>query len=277
MRSNPVLSRIRALFLIPVLLLLAASPVLAAGGAVVDTYGLYDSSEISYLEQACADFASRTGIEAAILSVDADTVGGSWDRDTVRYAEDFGDSYLGENYILLIVNMDIRYYYIDVKGNDAFAVYTDSRQEDLGDVVVHYLSVGDYTGAARGFLETAEGQYQYAHQTGTFGTVQSAEEQGRTRNAGALGLSALVSAAGAGVATRVRAGRHHEKKLATDADRYVVPGTVNLHHNRDVFVSQYVTRMPRAPKNEGGGGGGGFTTVHTSGGGSMHSGHGGHF
>ena len=27
----------------------------------------------------------------------------------------------------------------------------------------------------------------------------------------------------------------------------------------------------------GGGGGGGFTTVHTSGGGSMHSGHGGHF
>ena len=256
------------------LLLLWAIPVAAAEEPVIDGYGLFSDAEIVELTQACRDFTSRTGLDTAILSVDGSMVGGYGDADTIRFIEDYGDENLGENYIALIVNMETRYYYIDVKGNDAFAVYTDRRQEELGDTVVSGLASGAYADAARGFLQKAEEQYTYAHETGTYGTVQPAEEKPGGFRSGILGISGFLSAIMAGIMTRVRKGSHQEKRLATDADRYIVPGTVNMLINRDTFVSQYVTRVPvvKQPEHDGH-----VTTTHMSGGGHMHSGHGGHF
>ena len=252
-----------------------AIPVRAAQESVVDTYGLFSEDEIRELAEACDAFHEKTGINTAILSVDGAVVGGYDDQDTVRFMEAYGEENLGANYIALIVNMDIRYYYIDVMGDEAFAVYTDRRQEELGDTVVAGLASGAYADAARGFLRQAEEQYNYAHSTGSFGTVKPAEEAPGGFRGGILGISGLISAAAAGIMTRVRAGSHTEKRLATDADRYIVPGTVNMQVNRDNFVSQYVTRMPvvKDPPDSGGG----VTTTHTSLGGHMHSGHGGRF
>ena len=264
--------RLAAVWFVLAAVLLCRAPVFAAEGRVSDRYGLFTQEETAALEQACEEYTQETGIDAAVLTVGAGEA--SSYEALVRYLEDYADSSLGENSISLIINMDIRYYYIDIKGSEALAVYTDKRQVELGDAVVRQLSAGNYAGAGNAFLSTAGQQYRYAQETNTYGTV--VQEKPTGFRSGILAMSALLSAIFAGILTRGRMGSHREKQLAADADRYVVPGTVNLYVNRDVFVSQYVTRVPRVeqePKT----GGGGFTTGHLSGGGNMHSGQGGGF
>ena len=237
-----------------------------------DIYGLFSVSEEEKLKEACTAYTEETGIDAAILAIGYDQAGSY--EDMIRYMEDYADRYMGENSIGLIINMDIRYYYVDIKGSEALSVYTDQRQVELGDEVIRYLSSGSYAGAAGAFLTRAAQQYAYAHETGAYGTIVQEKERGFRGSvlAGAAALAAVISA----LITGLRRGRHNERHLAADADRYVVPGTVNVYVNRDTFVSQYVTRMPRV-EQEPKGGGGGFTTTHMSGGGHMHSGHGGKF
>ncbi len=263
--------------LVPVLclalmVLLCCIPVSAKENSVSDIYGLFSDAEAAELEEACASYSAETGIDAAILTVGYNQAGSY--EDMIQYMEDYADRYMGENSIGLIINMDIRYYYVDIKGSEALSVYTDERQLELGNEVVRQLSSGSYAGAGRTFLSRAAQQYEYAHATGTYGTLVQEKEKGFRGGilAGSAVLAALVSA----LITGMRRGRHSEKHLATDADRYVVPGTVNVYVNRDTFVSQYITRIPRV-EQEPKGGGGGFTTTHMSGGGHMHSGHGGKF
>ena len=241
---------------------------------VIDTYGLFSGSQIADLESACAQFEEQTGIRTAILSVDSGTVGGYSDRDSIRYIEAYADSLQEPDFIGLLINMDARYYYIDVRGDTALRIYTDSRQEQLGNAVVEQLSLGNYASAGRVFLSRAAQLYSYAVGNQSYGTIV---EEKNGFQAETLGMAAVFGALFSGIFTGVRARRHKEKKMATEANRYIVPGTINLHRNRNVFVSQYVTRVPIAKKEDIGGGGGGFTTTHMSGGGSMHSGHGGHF
>ena len=240
---------------------------------VIDTYGLFSDDETAELESACLQFEQKTGIRTAILSVDVETAGGRRDSDSIRYIEAYSDALSESDFIGLIINMETRYYYIDVKGNEALRVYTDSRQEQLGDAVVDKLAAGEYAASGMVFLNMAAQQFAYAHDTGSYGTIREEETgfDGET-----FGMAAFLAAIVSGIITAVRARRHKERKIATEANRYIVPGTINLHRNRNVFVSQYVTRVPIAQeKNDSGGGG--FTTTHTSGGGSSHSGHGGHF
>ena len=271
-------ARLCMMLVLLALVLLRPVPAFAQSETVQDFAGLLSGAEIAQLEERCATFRQNTGIQAAVLTADSGTVGGYSDSATIRFIENYGDTYLDDTYIALIVNMDARYYYIDVKGNDAFAVYSDRRQEELGDALVGQLLSNDVAGAGMVFLDQAEEQYRYVHATGSFSTVQEgtgSNVPGGFRG-GILGMSGLVSAMLAGITTRVRAGRHREKQLATNADRYVVPGTIDMHVNQDRFVSQYVTRAPRVEQQVKPGGGG-FTTIHTSGGGHSHSGHGGHF
>ena len=251
----------------------AAPEALAAEDRVTDRYGLFTQSEAGELEEACASYTQETGFDAAILTIGASQAGSY--EEMIRYMEDYADRYLGENSIGLIINMDIRYYYIDIKGSEALSVYTDDRQVELGDQIVQRLSAGNYAGACEAFLSTAAQQYAYVQATGSYGTLVQEKKSGF--RAGILAGSALLAAVIAGIATAVRGKRHRERRLAVNADRYVVPGSVNLYVNRDRFVSQYVTRMPIADEGGPKGGGGGHTTVHTSGGGHMHSGHGGGF
>ncbi len=239
---------------------------------VIDTYGLFTDSEITRLEAYCQQFEEETGIRTAIISVDAETVGGERDKDSIRYIEAYADALSEDDFLGLLINMDTRYYYIDVRGNDALRIYTDSRQEELGDAVVDRLSAGDYEAAGQVFLNKAAQQCAYARDNQSYGTIR---EEKTGFQAGDLGIAAGLAAVISGIATGIRATRHKERRLATEANRYIVPGTINLHRNRNVFVSQYVTRVPIAEEKDSGGGG--FTTTHTSSGGSSHSGHGGHF
>ena len=248
-------------------------PVLAQSWHVTDTYGLFSEQEMDALENACTAFEESTGIQTAILSIDAMEAGGSRDQDSIRYIEAYADSLPQDDFIGLLINMDTRYYYIDIRGDQALRIYTDSRQEELGDAVVSQLASGNYAAAGRVFLDGAARQYTYAVEHNSYGTIREEKSGFRAEILGAAGvLSALVSA----IVTAVRARRHQNRMEAADANRSIVPGTIDMYKNRNVFVSQYVTRVPIIEEKSGGGGGG-FTTTHTSGGGHSHSGHGGHF
>lgn len=239
---------------------------------VIDTFGLFSDAETAELEAACRRFEQETGIRTAILSVDSATVGGQKDRDSIEYIEAYSDGLPDSDFIGLLINMDTRYYYIDVRGDDALRIYTDSRQEQLGDAVVDKLAAGSYAGAGKVFLEQAARQCAYARENQSYGTIKEEKSGFQPFE---FGIAAALAAVISGIVTFIRGVNPNGRKIAEEANRYIVPGTINLHRNRNVFVSQYVTRVPIAEEKKDGGGG--FTTTHTSGGGSSHSGHGGHF
>ena len=241
---------------------------------VIDTHDLFSASEIAELEKACLQFEEETGIRTAILSVDSYTVGGTSDEDSIRYIEAYSDGLSESDFIGLLINMDTWYYYIDVEGSEALRIYTDSRQEQLGDAVVDRLAAGEYAASGKVFLTKAAQQCAYARENLSYGTIR---EEKTGFDGETFGLAAFLGAIISGIITAVRGRRHKERRIATEANRYIVPGTINLHRNRNVFVSQYVTRVPIPQEKNSGGGGGGFTTTHMSGGGNSHSGHGGHF
>ena len=251
---------------------LTAADLRAGEERVIDTYGLFSDAEIAELETACGQFEQETGIRTAILSVDSQAVGGQRDSDSIRYIEAYADELPDSDFIGLLINMDTRYYYIDVRGDEALRIYTDSRQEQLGDAVVDELSSGSYAGAGEIFLKQAARQCAYARENNSYGTIR--EEKGGFQPF-KFGIAAALAAVISGIATFFRGTNPNGRKIAEEANRYIVPGTINLHRNRNVFVSQYVTRVPVAEEKKDGGGG--FTTTHMSGGGSSHSGHGGHF
>lgn len=240
---------------------------------VVDTCGLFTESEAAALEQACLQFEQETGIRTAIFSVNTATVGGQSEDDSVAYIEAYADTLSGADFVGLLINMDIRYYYIDVTGDEALRIYTDSRKGQLGDDVAERLSKGEYAASAQVFLEKAAKQCAYARKNNSYGTIK---EERKGFQPDIFGIAAVLAAVISGMTTGIRAKKHKERHVATEANRYIVPGTINLHRNRNVFVSQYVTRVP-IPQEKDQGGGGGFTTTHTSSGGGTHSGHGGHF
>ena len=141
-------------------------------GHVIDTYGLFSDADFSELEAACEQFEQQTGIQTAILSVDMDTVGGSRDKDSIRFIEDYADHLPEDDFVGLIINMDTRYYYIDVRGGEALRIYTDSRQEQLGDDVVDELAQGNYLGAGEAFLDGARRQCEYARNNNSYGEIR---------------------------------------------------------------------------------------------------------
>ena len=271
MRACTIVFSICVLICFSLTIGMSAGELHAQDERVIDTYGLFSESESAALEQACLQFEQETGIRTAILSVNTATVGGQGEDDSVAYIEAYADTLSGQDFIGLLINMDIRYYYIDVTGDEALRIYTDSRKGQLGDAVVDRLAEGNYAASAQVFLEKAAQQCAYARNNQSYGTIKEEKTGFRTDLFGiAAGLAAVIS----GIATATRAKKHKERQVATEANRYIVPGTINLHRNRNVFVSQYLTRVPIAQEKDHSGG---FTTTHTSSGGGTHSGHGGHF
>ncbi len=249
---------------------------------IFDEYGLLSAEETESIEASLEELQNTYGIIGFVITADNDTVGGSSDSDTVSYIEDFSDSnYFDEGgSIGLIINMESRYYYIDICGNTPLNVYTDSRQAQMKSAVEEKLYDGDYAGAVQAFADEAirvAARASDDDRTGDYrdyeSEVQGYSDQGITLTR--ILLSAAVAAVIAGIVLAVLLGKHREKKISRDANQYLAGGMHMFRHN-DVLVSTYVTKVPRADQEHRGGGGGG-TSIHSSGGGHAHSGGGGHF
>ncbi len=258
------------------LLLLLAAAVLPAFGAadvpvfadasgspayVTDQQGLLTQEEADQLAEACGEFAKKYDCNIFFVSAGDPQIGENHtEEDDRTYLENFNEQNFGagSDSIGLLVDMDLRYYYIDIMGDQALQAFTDQKQAKLQEAVEEELAQGNYAQAPFTFVDQAD--YWY----------------GRNPKSGSYVMWTLISI---GVAVlimffwyRSAAAKHKEQHVSAEAAAYVRPDSFRLSVRQDRFLRSYVTRVAK-PKNNGGSG----TSTHSSGSGTSHSGGGGHF
>lgn len=256
-----------------VLLLLVLLSVLlpAAAGArsagadevwVRDHYSLFSETEASSLNAQCQDFLEKNGLPIFILTVDNSVVGGSSDSATVAYIEDYADRYIDGDCVGMIINMETRYMYLDVKCDteETQGRLTDARQQRIREAVLDAFSSGNWYGGAQAFIRQTDTEYNR-----TSGSAESGS------SVLYYGLCAVLAAVITGVVYAARASRHREKKIAMSADPYVAGGGIRLTRQADDFMRAYTTRVAKPKESSSG------TSTHSSSGGHTHSGGGSHF
>ncbi len=233
---------------------------------VRDSGNLFSDDEERKIEEICEKYREENGMNVFVLTVNNSDVGGSDDYDTQKYIEDYSDAvYQGQDAIGLIINMDIRYFYMDIRGDNALAVYTDSRQDVLYGKISSQLKQVNYYKAVEEMVSLAD---KYAKEGP--GEASGTEDFGVTHTEllASIAIAVIVSS----IILAVMISAHHEKKMAVGAQDYIPKGGFQLSGQRDVFVRQYVTKTSKETRSSGGG-----TTTHRSSSGSSHSGRGGHF
>ena len=234
--------------------------------AVYDYQDFLSDEEEADLTSRFAAFEKEHGIKMFLMTPGVQQVGGYTDQDSINYIEAFAENTIGTDSIGLLVNMDTRYFYIDIFGDKSINAFTDDKQEQIESAVIECLYTEDIYGAGVAFAKEADRLVDYDPRAGR--TVRGGVLSGVIGLIGSLGLVASKSK------------KHREKAVATDADIYADPASLLLSLNRDNFSHQYITRVARIQNSRGGGFGSGFgghTTTHTSFGGHSHSGGGGHF
>ena len=262
------LALILALLCAPFVFGLSARGVAAADAAdVYDFQNLLTPEQEADLAERFAQFREKNGYRIFLLTVGVNETGGYMDQDSIHAIEYFGETTINEPYIGLLINMDTRYFYIDIYGDEPLSDFTDAKQEKIEEAVIERLYTEDIYGAGTSFVQEADYQANYdprARQLATGGAFSGA--------VGLIGSLGLVAG---------KTKKHREKAVAADADIYADPGSLNLALNRDQLSHQYVTRVARIRNNRvggfGSGFGGGHTTTHGSFSGGSHSGGGGHF
>lgn len=239
--------------------IMKAAPVSAESPYVFDNYGLFTEKQDKELEEACQAFHNaHPDLEAYFITVDNADVGGSTDWYTQEYLEQFAQSHSDGNSIAMVINMETRYYYVDVYGDHATECYPYGQQDKIRDRIVEDLYADDYYGAAETFLAQAE-KYSSDSKLEGFGALD-------------LLICLIIGAVAAAAVTGVRAAKHRNVRMKTDAGNYMVSDSLKFRVHNDRFIRTYTTTVRKAETSSGGGGG------HTSAGHSSgHSGGGGHF
>lgn len=271
----------RIAIVISVLLLLAcmAVPVCFAEGTfphVTDKAGLLTAQELSALEDRAAGISSRYDLGVYIIALD----------DFQRYSNshsisnaviDIYDSYglgMGEDKagVTLMLSMAERDYVLDFFGSRADYAFTEAGRDRMEDRVVSYLRSNNYYGAFTAWLDLCE-SYLRSAENGT--PVGQGEPSSADRRSDSEGMGFLVVIPGiiaAALTAAILAAPMRTAGQKTDANAYVVDGSLELTRRSDMFLRRSVTRRPRQDNHNSRPGGG---SVHYSGGG--HSGRSGKF
>ena len=261
-RCNPVRRGLACVFGLLALIFfwgtVLTEPFFAESPYVYDQYGLFTEEEDQELEEACRAFHdAHPELEAYFVTVDNETAGGTSDWYTQEYIEQFAQAHSDGNSIAMIINMESRYYYVDVYGDRATACYPYRQQDKIRASIEDRLYDGEYYEAVTTFLSQAEAYSSDSRMEG-FGIVD-------------IGICLAVGAVAALAITGVRASKHKNVRMKTDARNYVASGSLRFRVRNDRFIRTYQTRVRKAETRSGGGGG--TSAGHSSG----HSGGGGHF
>ncbi len=142
------------------LFLLLAAAVLPAFGAadvpvfadasgspayVTDQQGLLTQEEADQLAEACGEFAKKYDCNIFFVSAGDPQIGENHtEEDDRTYLENFNEQNFGagSDSIGLLVDMDLRYYYIDIMGDQALQAFTDQKQAKLQEAVEEELAQG---------------------------------------------------------------------------------------------------------------------------------------
>jgi|GEM_PF-988354 len=231
-----------------------------ASAYVSDQEGLLTGDEVSSLESACQEFARTYDCSICFVSAGDQEIGENHDEnDDRKYIETCAEQKFGKgaDVISLLIDMDTRYYYVDVMGDTAQEIYPEAKQEKIRNAVEEQLKDGNYAEAPFTFVEKAGYWYNRDPKT-------SAYVMWTFISAGVAGVIVLIW-------FLVAAFKHKEQHVAAEANGYVRPDSFHLSVRQDRFLRSYVTRVEKPKENE---------SSHSSGGGHSsggHSGGGGHF
>ncbi len=253
-----------------------------------------DESTLNYkLEQLSDTYAC----EVALLTVNS-TNG----KDITAFADDYYD-YNGFGYgvnddgIMLVVDMGEREFAITTYGT-ATDIFTDYNLTQIENAFVGELSSGNYTNAFIAYYEKCESifiDYEYYENNYDGGYVyipdddgydgyyndNSSESQSPASEIFSLkwiAISVVIGIVVALIYTSVLKSQLKTVKSKPSAADYVVPGSVQITQQRDVFMYRDVKKVPK-PKNNssssgrsGGSSFGGGSSTHSSSSGRSHGG-----
>ncbi len=234
--------------------------------------------------------------EVAIL-----TVSSTDGQDITEFSDDYYDYNgfgFGENDdgIMLVINMGSREFATTTHGT-AIDIFTDYNLLQLENEFVSYLSDGQYTNAFIAFYEKCEQiftDYNYYSENYDGGYVHIPdddyhyednyyyEEPSKIRPSEIFSLKWLVIALLIGIVIAFIYTAYLKSQLKTvkskaSASDYIIPGSMQLTQQRDVFMYRNVKKTPK-PKNNsssgrsGGSSFGGGSSTHRSSSGRTHGG-----
>lgn len=280
------MKKLTAVFLTLLLSLCLILPTHASEASpwVIDGAQLLTDDQEQALTEEIQSLRADWSMDVVILTVN--TLDGQTPQN---YADTYYDSHgYAPDGLLFLLSMEERDWYLSTTGAAIYAL-TDYGIQQVGDLVVPYLSDGDYAGGFEALLwalPTYFAAYQdgapvdgYAHYAP--GEYSGEREQvvyyEKPQNLGATALISLaIGAAVGGIALLVMVSMMNSKRPQPSAGDYLTSGSYHLNRQRDMFLYSQVQRhrKPDPPKSGGGGGG---SSVHVSSGGSSHGGGGGKF
>lgn len=249
-----------------------------------------DYDEADFLQK--LEYVSSTNsCEIAIL-----TVTSTQGQDITAFADDYFD-YNGFGYgedddgLMLVVNMGSREYAITTHGL-AIEIFTDYNLNRIENAFIEYLSDGNYTNAFASFITECSitftdykynlnnGDNNYYHDDEYYYNDDYIEipENNKVNifSVKWIAISVVIGIVIAFIYTgslKSKLKTVHSKSAAQD---YVVPGSLQITQQRDIFIRSDVKRTPKPTSNSSSSGGrssfGGGSSTHTSSSGRTHGG-----
>ena len=271
-----------------ILLVLMFTPVLwisakasYIGAQIIDSASLLSDQEMINLESKANSLMDEYGMDVVILTVD------SLDGESAQNKADnfYDENGYGENGVLFLLAMEEREWYISTCG-DAIYALTDYSIQQIGFVMLPYLSEADYYGAFDVFLselpmyfdalESGKPVDGYADYSGDYYHGDQDEVIYYEEDSGpSLLISLIIGLAVAGITVLIMRSSMNTRKPQHSAGEYLVQDSYRLHTMQDLFLYSRVNKVRRQESSSDSGGGG--SSVHISSGGSRHGGGGGRF
>ncbi|MBQ3150899.1 MAG: TPM domain-containing protein [Clostridia bacterium] len=193
--------------------------------------------------------------------------------DVVTYADDFYDySGYSDDGLVFTICLETRDYYTSTTGYAETAFYGNSL-ESLHNAVVGYLSDGDYYTAFHVYLTNVDGYLESIHNESELG-FDFDDSSSLTEPTDILKRELITIGVAFVVSFLIIAflkSRMNTAVKKTQANDYLVPGSLQIVSGYDYFITSSVVRTPKANNNSSGGG------THRSSSGRSHGGGGGKF
>lgn len=248
--------------------------------AVIDQAELLTAQEEMELEETALSLSGTYEMDIVILT--ADTLNGA---SAASFADDYYDQNgYSEDGILFLLAMEEREWYISTCGNAIYA-FTDYGLDRLGELVVPYLSEGDYYGGFSVYLEELNvyfeeyrrgfpiDRYLDSYSPEHREDVVYYEPKSQVTIRSVLPISLLIGFIAALATVLIMAYSMNTKRKQHSAVDYLKQDSYHLRTQRDLFLYSNVTKVRRQENNNHGGG----SSVHRSFGGRSHGGRGGGF
>lgn len=218
-----------------------STPKVDASEKVYDFADLLTDEEEQDLYEKITKFINKTKMDMVIVTIDENNKNSSMD-----YADDFydyNDFGVGSNHdgILFLIDMDKRNMWISTTGK-AIQKYSDAKIDSILDSTYDRISVQDYYGCAKAFINDA---------TPKFPIIQIV----------------LVCLTGTAIFIGIACSKHKTVRKAVQAKQYLDKDSFKLTENEDRFVTTHTSKVYDPPSSSGGG-----SSRHSSSSGSSHGG-----